>query len=160
MRVKELAMSRIPDGMTMSEHDRRNNLLYLVLITYYEGDDSDEPKKEWEYCRGTQTAFDYAVEKITENIESDEAVDLENSYILVASPKIHLDNPLPLYNFLKNCVDKKHVVSDGFNIDEYYDSDDNMEREGDIQTNEIPRYGQGENPVQYTSQDIIDGGEV
>ena len=159
MQVRELTMSHIPEGMSPSEHERRSRILYLVLISYYEDDEDEEPRKVWDYCRGTQTAYDYIADIIKSTDECNKNVDLNNSYILVASPKVTIDNPLPLYNFLRDCIDKKKVVSNGFDIDEYYDSEyDDYEEVGEEEHE--ARYGQGDNPSQYTSQESVDGGEV
>lgn len=139
-----------PDGMTEHEAMMRANKLYLVFLTLI--DEHDDEFKDWELCMGTQRAYDYAKEMIM-----DGCVDFENSYVLVDSEKENLRRALPIYEFMKNMIERGKVIIDPeFNLEDYYDP----ELADDDNEYDEPRYGQGDNPVPYTSMTQLDGGEV
>ena len=151
-----------PMSMTKEEADARANKLYLVLFEFYppEDDESDEGETmSWRYCRGTQTAYNFIRETIIERELANTPVNFNNSFIVVESVKRTIAAPLPIYDFMKEMIEKDKVIEDtGFNIDDYTDIGYN-DPVGDVNPSEL-RYGQGDNPEQYTEAETINGGEV
>lgn len=149
-------MQRFPDSMTREEAEIRSNKLYLVLIEYLPSDDVDS-EQSWQYCRGTQTVYDYLKEVIINADDQGTPVNFNNSFIIVEGSPKRVAQPLPIYDFIKTMVEKGKVIDDtGFNVDEFVYTDEDPDNE----TKEL-RYGQGEQPEQYTEvSNTVNGGEV
>lgn len=95
--------------------------LYLLLMVFMDKNDG-ENVRDFEFFKGTsQEVYDYIKDLMVYDDNSDLILLIDESRILVDSPKISISYKCSFYKFMKNMYELGKVKDDNYNIEDYHD---------------------------------------
>lgn len=106
-----------------------NTKLYLLLMVFMSRDNGEDAR-DFEFFEGTrQQVYDYIKELMMYDDDSHYKLSIDESLILVDSPKIRISHKCTFYTFMKSMYELGKIKDDNYNIEDYHD--ESIEEESD-----------------------------
>lgn len=101
------------------------DILYLLILSSESRYDDYESTHTWEFVTGRQEVYDFIINMLRSEEDSDTIVDIDNSFIYADNPAvehgIRISNKVSIYQFMKNMVQLGKVkIDETFDIEEYH----------------------------------------